>query len=70
MFDEFLERHFQAWLDSAVCSDEDRTDVENGIRKYLKANPEDIGMSWPSIRKDAFDQGYIKDETIVNSWAY
>ena len=62
MFDDFLERHFKAWVDSFLNPEVDREEFENGIRKYLEDNPEDVGQNWRYIKNAAFDAGYFSDE--------
>lgn len=52
--DEFVERHFQAWLERHIHED-DRPEVENKIRKFCASEtPEYWGnKSWPELREMA-----------------
>jgi hypothetical protein len=50
--DEFMERHFQAWLERWVHED-DRAAVEAGIRRLLADDPELGGHGWPELRNMA-----------------
>jgi hypothetical protein len=49
--DDFIERHFQAWLERSVHED-DREEVESKIRQYCSGEtPEYWGnKSWPELR--------------------
>jgi hypothetical protein len=50
--DEFVERHFQAWLDRYVHED-DREHVAEKIRGLLSDDP-DLGCKgWPELREMA-----------------
>lgn len=50
-WDDFTERHFQAWLDF-TCSIDERDEVENNIRNLHKYDSTliDSGFSWPEMR--------------------
>lgn len=47
--DEFVERHFRAWLERHVHQD-DREKVESGIRRLLADDPALGGHGWPELR--------------------
>lgn len=49
--DDFLEKHFQTWLDH-TCSLDEREQVEMKIRKMVQEYPDLIerNYSWPEIR--------------------
>jgi hypothetical protein len=50
--DEFVERHFQAWLERYVHED-GREEVERKIRKLLADDPGLGGRGWPDLREMA-----------------
>jgi hypothetical protein len=47
--DDFIERHFRAWLERHVHED-DQAEVERKIRALLEADPELGGHGWPQLR--------------------
>jgi len=48
--DEFIERHFQAWLDRHAPLD-GREEMERKIREFCAANEDYWGdKSWPELR--------------------
>lgn len=48
--DEFIERHFQAWLERHVHED-DREEVARKIRKLVDDDPGLGGHGWPQLRE-------------------
>ena len=50
--DEFMERHFQAWLERFIHEDE-RAEVERRIRRLLADDPGLGGHGWPELRNMA-----------------
>jgi hypothetical protein len=47
--DEFIERHFQAWLERHIHED-DREEVEGKIRRLLADDPDLGNHGWPELR--------------------
>ena len=47
--DEFMERHFQAWLERFVHED-DREEVDSKIRQLLADQPDLGSRGWPDLR--------------------
>jgi len=56
-----IETHFQNWLDYGYDNDPPlKKEVEAGIRRYVKENPEVLDTkSWPEIRDMATKAGYV-----------
>lgn len=50
--DEFVEKHFQAWLERYIHED-DRPEVERKIRGLLDDDPGLGGKGWPELREMA-----------------
>lgn len=50
--DEFVERHFQTWLERFVHED-DREEVSAKIRTLLADDPGLGGHGWPELREMA-----------------
>ena len=58
LWDAFTERHFQQWLDHTIHDDE-REEVENGIRKLVEDDPDLMsgsGHGWAELRNMAEKQ--------------
>jgi hypothetical protein len=59
--DDFLERHFTAWLDRTIHPD-CRESVEAGMRRYVQDHPEtvqEMNWGWPEVRAVAEREGYF-----------
>ena len=50
--DDFIERHFQAWIERSVHEDA-REEVERKIRGLLDDDPGLGGHGWPELREMA-----------------